>query len=223
MMGVIARVEGLVVVGAAALFASACGGRIITAFPAGLEPLDAMNQAPDPMPVGDDMHPEKLAWAIGNTDQYAWVDARGFVHAPIDQVFQAIQTTTVCVDRRKVNRWSSTEGVESGYMVSFRIHDIVYGLATVDFDITWREDVVMGSREMPEAIAARYQKTDGTSYITTLAGSIVAQKVDDQTTEVAFIEHLSAWGSGTDTIHSYLVDLYSSILASVHGQPLPTY
>jgi hypothetical protein len=209
--------------GAALLALVACEGNSTTVFPPGLAPLDPVNMAPLPAATATDPHPETISFVSGSTSDYAWVDARAYVHASLSVTWAAMRTPDVCVDRRKVSSWTTDTGVESGYLYSYVIHNVVTNPITVDFDITWRQDVANGTADNPTVVAAAYQKTAGTDYITTLAGSVVATSIDDQTTELDFIEHLDAFGSGPDVAQSYVNDYYNSIVATVHGQPLPTY
>jgi len=53
--------------------------------------------------------------------------------------------------------------------------------------------------------------------------SMELDRVDDATTQVLEIQHLDATNSGTDTISQYFDDQYKSVVARVHGDPLPEY
>lgn len=205
----------------------ACGGNEMTVFPAGLTPIDPVDLATLPAATAADPHPETISFVSGmTTDQpenYAWVHGRGYVHASVANAWLALQSPPVCVDRRKVSSWSVTNNVETGYDVSFAIHNTVNSTITVMFDITWRQSAVNGTASNPNVVAASFQKTNGTTYIDLLAGTVLLTRIDDQTTEIDVEEHLAALGSGPDVAQSYLTDLYNSLVAQVHGQPLPTY
>ena len=200
-----------------------CFGNEVTPFPPGLEPLEAINKAPAPKPLEGDPYPETIRWVGSSTEAYEWVHAKAFVHAPIARTWQALQQTDVDVDRRAVSEWSMTPDVEEGFDVSYKIHNIVHEFLTVEFDITWRHGVIDGSRDEPEVVAIRFQKTWGTTFIEILRGSIVLRRVDDNTTSLEMIEHINAAMSGEDKISNYVRDLHASTVAWVHDRPLPTY
>ena len=217
---------GRAVVGSAiacALFAASCAGNTASDFPPGLSPLDDTNQAVPPAAKPGDPYPEDVSTATGETDDYSWAQAKGYVHAPIEVTFAAMHAKDVCVDRRKVDEWTITEGVEPEYLFSELVHNVVHSIVTVEFDMTWRFDVIEGTHDLPTTVAGRFMKTYGTTYINLLAGSIVAHKVDDQTTEIELIEHLAGHGQGPGTAESLLRDYFWSVVAVAHGQPLPTY
>lgn len=200
---------------------SACGNEV-TVFPPGLEPLET-NRAPAPAGTDEDPFPERLEMLEGENDTFAWVQARGFVHGSVAATWSAFQDPQVVADRRKVDEWSVMSNVETGFDVSFMIHNVVHDVITVIFDVTWRQSVVSGDRAEPTQVAIRFQKTFGTVFIDILRGSILVRQVDDQLTEIEMIEHIGAASGGTDNIKSYLGDLFSSVVARVHGQPLPQY
>ena len=200
----------------------ACGSHVTT-FPPGLEPLEATNTAPLPAAVAGDEHPETINFVTGVTPDYYWVHGRAYVHASIVAVWSAMHDPETCVDRRKVAMWTTTPITDPMYDVSFLIHNVVHDALTLEFDVTWRESVVDGPRDNPNVVSARFQKTDGTDIISLLAGSAIATRIDDQTTQLDFIEHLQSLGGSVDIPRSYLADYYASIVARAHGRPLPTY
>jgi predicted small lipoprotein YifL len=199
----------------------ACGPEKPLVFPDGLTPLDEVNEAPAP---GNENHfPEEIVTVSGITPEYGWVHARAFVHAPLAATWAAMHDPDVSVDRRAVSEWTIEHDVETGYDFSYRVHNIVHDLITIDFDITWRHGVVQGSPSAPTVVAARYQKTAGSSVISLLTGSVIARRVDDRITAIEFIEHLRALATGPDIAERFIRDYYASIVARVHGRPLPTY
>jgi hypothetical protein len=206
---------------------AACNPTNTTKFPPGLEPVDPVNLANDPPPQGDDPFPETIVFVrnkgkVGD-QEYDSVHGRGYVKAPLAKVWAAFQVGDAVTDRRNVDEWTTIENVETGYRVSFRVHTVVHGFITVTFDNTWREDVVQGSPDDPTAVAGSWQKTDGTSYIYLLAGSFLLRKVDASTTEVQLMEHLAALGKDASSAQSFLQDMFTSVVALAHDQPLPKW
>jgi hypothetical protein len=197
---------------------SACQGSFHSVFPDGLAPMDMENQASPPADMS-----ESLNVVNGSTSMYVWSDAAGYVNAPIEKVWAALHSHDACVDRRNVDKYTvDMDGIEPGYAYSFVVHNEVDSVVTVMFDNTFRSDVVEGTEDAPDLVAGRWQKTDGTSFIKLLAGSFSARRVDDQTTEVEFEEHLDALMEG-DEPGSYLKDFFANVVALAHDQPLPTF
>ncbi len=208
------------------LAAAACGSHP-TVFPPGLEPLEATNTATLPPATATDPHPEAIVFTTGitrtSTADTFWVHGRAYVQASLDQVWAAARDVEVCVDRRKVASWTTMPIADPMYDVSFLVHNVVMATLTLEFDVTWRQSAVDGPRDHPNVVAFRFQKTNGTDIIGMLEGSVVVTRIDDHTTQMDFIEHLQSLGGSVDIPRSYLADFYASIVARVHGRPLPTY
>lgn len=207
-----------------ALAIGCLGGDTKTPFPEGLDPLEPENRAA--FPASDDPadpYPERLSFEVGSTPDFDWVHARGYVDAPIDRVREALLDPPVVVDRRQVDRWSVVLDVEPEYPHSFRIHNEVDDIITVEFDMTWRLGDSDPESAEPGLFLARWQKTNGTTFIQILRGSLVVRPIDDQTTSLELIEHLRATSGSHDQLMSYMGDLHASIVARVNDQPLPTY
>ena len=204
----------------------ACNPQASTKFPPGLEPVDPQNLAADPAAQGGDHFPETINFERGsgtaNGQSYAWVHGRGYIKAPIGKIWQAFQVADAVTDRRNVDEWSATPNVESGYRISFRVHQVVHALFDVSFETTWRQDVASGENpDLPNTVVGAWQKTDGTTYIYLLAGSFLLRKVDAQTTEVQLMEHLAAYGKSADSAQSFLQDMFANVTALAHDQPVP--
>jgi hypothetical protein len=159
----------------------------------------------------------------GDTDAYSWAALKGYIHAPITDVWNALKTPAVVVDRRKVDGWNVTWDVETGYDVSFRTDNTVNDIITVEFQVTWRESHTEGTVDEPVAVAANYQKTWGSSVMQLLAGSVALRKIDDQTTGFECVEYISAVIQAGEAVRSYQPDPYDRVKAAAHGLPLPTY
>ncbi len=204
------------------LGSAACGGNQSTPFPPGLKMIEQVSLS-GPPPDGSDKTPEKVVTSSGSTSSYDDAQARGYIHEPLSVVYAALQDPDVVVDRRSVAKYTVTHNVESGYDVSFRVHNTIYDIVTVEFDMTWREGVTVGTRSAPTQVNARAEKTAGTAYISLMEVSIQLNSVSDGVTLFQAAEHISAASSSASTIELYLKDVYASLLAKSHGQPLPTY
>ena len=199
-----------------------CGGNEATAFPPGLEPLED-NTAVAPEAMDGQPYPELMNALSGDRGTYEFAMARGYVHGTVAETWAALAMPEVVTDRRGVNRYSFTTDVEEGYDVSFRVHNETDDIITVTFDVTWRQSAAEGTVDDPTVVAIRWQKTFGTTFITTIEGSMVLTAVDDSTTEISAVEHIKAARDSADLIRQYLLDVHASAVAMVHGQPLPTY
>lgn len=205
-----------------ALALLACTSPAAPTFPAGLDPLEA-DTAPAPAAQGSDRTPEALETSVGDGDGFAYAHATGFIHAPLARVFDAFRSPPTVVDRRHVDRFDLTRDVEAGYDVSFRLHNTVHDIVTVEFDTTWREGVVQGSASAPDVVAGRAAKTAGTAYIDLLEDSVVLTRVDPAVTRVELVRHIKSATAGSPEAEQYLRDLWGSLRAAGHGEPLPTY
>lgn len=201
----------------------ACKGKEVTSnAPPGLQPLEEENLAKAPTRSGD-AYPESMNVVSGETDDYAWAHARGYVHADLATVWDAFATPEVVVDRRRVQEHDVTWDVEPEYDVSFILHNTSYDIVTVEFDLTWRQGATAGTAEDPDEVTIRWEKTDGSAFVYLLEGSVVLLPADDDVTEVQLIEHLATAGSGAEEVEAYFADLFDSVLAHIAGEALPTY
>lgn len=200
-------------------FLFACFGHRETEFPSGLEPFTD-NVAVFPDAVSGEL-PEDVDIQLGNGDAWDWANARGYVRAPLSDVWAAVKNPDVGVDRRAVTDWTVTFDVEPEYDVSYDVHERVVDIVTVEYDLTWREGLVPSGRD--DLVVARWQKTDGTSLISVLEGSVVLTPVEDGVTGVEIVEHLGTPQDDRDRLEAFFLDLFASIAAASHGDPLPTY
>jgi len=207
---------------ATAIFAIGCFGNEVTEFPAGLEPLEE-NTAPAVASVDGDPHPEVISLVRGEAVGWEWVHARGFVKAPIAEVYDIITDPALVVDDRAVNRFEFTLDTEPDYERSFLIHNEVDDVITVEFDVNWRFGTVEVDNDEPTLISGTFQKTFGTTFISLMRGSIILRRIDDNTSEVEFIEHISAATGGGDDIESFIRDYYDETILVSNGEPIPIY
>ncbi len=199
-----------------------CFGNESSEFPPGLEPLEE-NMAPDPDPVDGDPYPEALSLIRGETPEYQWVQARGYVKAPIMDVYDIITDPEVAVDQRADARWTVTLDTEPEYDRSFLLHNEVDNFITVVFDVNWRFGIVTEENFEPTLISGTFAKTYGTEFISLMRGSIMLRRIDDNTTEIGFIEHIKAATGGGDDVEAFIRDYFDETVLVSNGEPLPTY
>jgi hypothetical protein len=200
---------------------SGCFDNVETAFPEGLEPWEDPNEAPPPEATESDPYPEEIVFVRDTYRRANSVHARAYVQADVAATFAAVRHPLAGADRRPAVTFTYELDVEPEYEHSHRSHLVVPDIVTVEFDLTWRSGVVEGTvvdgMEVPTITATRWQKTSGTTAITTLEGSIVCRRVTDDVTELQIQYHLNAVGSGYETIESYLRGYFDSILLLAHG------
>jgi hypothetical protein len=198
----------------------ACQHDVATVFPAGLAPLEA-DGAPPPAATASNPYPETLDLQQGSDATSPYVHATGYIDEPIEDVWAAMKDPAVVVDRHNVTSYTVDWNVETGYDVSFRTDYVVNGLVTVDFDLTWREGVYGGSESSPTTVSVVYEKTFGSSFVTMMRGSIELQAITPNVTELQFAQRLDATATDSTNIATWTNEMFASIQARVHGQPLP--
>jgi hypothetical protein len=197
----------------------ACSSDVATDFPPGLAPIeDVGTVAPTGTPT--DPHPETLDLDKGLDDDSNWVHAVGYVHASVKDVYAALATPDVIADRHNVTSYTTTMNVED-YEVSFRLHYKIDNVVTVEFDVTFREGRVTGTPDAPTAVSVVYSKTYGSNLVKMMRGSIEVTTVDDHTSEIRFAQRMVATQTNEDNIAKWTQGIFASVVAKVHGQPLP--
>ncbi len=200
-----------------------CFGTEVTEFPDGLEPLDVNELAP-PEGTADDPYPEEFVLEGIDGGRYDTVLGRGYIQADIRDVWAAYRDPAVGADRRTSPDWTTTPLEDPMYDATYLVHHITYDIVTVEWDVTWRHGLVEGTDEAPEVVAMRWQKTDGSTLISTIDGSIVLRPTaDGSATEVELAYHANATGAGLDSYLRYMQDVFDDAVAVTHGEALPTY
>ena len=198
---------------------TACFGSPEAVFPPGLEPLGELRVAADSANTDQE---EGLLMEAG-IDEDIWVHARGYVHADVQTVWNALQDEEVFIDRRAVSTYTLEWDTEPEYDISFVVSQEVEDIITVAYDVAWRQGLIEGSAEAPEIVSARFQKIDGTSFIERMEGSILLLDVGENRTEFQFQEHMDTPMPDTSDLESYVSDLYAELLLHVRGEALPSY
>jgi len=202
---------------------TACGGSTEAPFPEGVAPWTA-NTAPAPAPLPDEPYPEVLSTVSGEDADGHWIHARGYLHADAATVWTGLQDPAVMADRRGVDSWAPRWDVEPGFDVSVAIDNVVNDVITLSWTNTWRQSLVDGDADKPVLIGARYQKTDGSSLIALLRGSVVLRQTDQlNRTEIELMEQLSAPLVTDDDLRCYQQDLFDELALAARGEPLPEY
>jgi hypothetical protein len=219
-------------VGASLLLALAagCGKNQVEDFPlsVGYQPLESLVAAAlPPAPVGADLYPEGLGAIVAPAESGHFTShARGYVHAPLAKVYQALHDPASSLIHN-TSAGPRLDGppvmdVEPSFPVSFRVR---YSNATVvgdvKFDVTYRAGPLQGTDAAPVVIGQRYQKTWGTSNIRVMSGSLVATAVAGapDVTEVEMIAWLDATTQHQSDCDGTLSDLFGDLVAVVAALP----
>lgn len=182
-----------------------------------LEPLEEITL--DAPVDDDDPTPERAVTQSGTADEWDWAHLRGWVKADREAVFGALSDPDVGVDRREMASWTSEAVDDEEVDVAYRVNNVVTDPITVDFDVTWRH--LRFDAESPGSVSV-WAKTAGTEFIPLLEGSAWAVEAEGAV-DLALVYHLDTFDSTPDDVERYLQDLYASIVAAAHGDPLPTY
>jgi len=191
-----------------------------------VEPLEP-NLAPAVEPVGDELYPEGvLSMVCGEEERepsYHWCHARGYVHAPIADVFETTRNVDVNVDRREIDSWVRTwdEDPETDY--SYFVDVELFNIIAVQYTLKYGHNVEIGTLDAPELTWCLFDLTQASSVLEILRGSIVLRQIDKDITEYEYIEHLKAPLRDTEQVENTMRDIYADVLAHVHGEPLPDY
>ena len=192
-----------------------CFGNSTTVFPPGLEPLEDDTA---PMQQGG-AYTETLAMVTPSFSTYNAVHGRGYVLAPIAQVWALSKNPDVQDQGCEVTRHSSTIGDEPQYEYSFDMHYEVDNVITVAWDEQWRFGTIDGTPEAPTRAMVRYQKVSGTDFIKILEGSVqyFPAPDDPNVTMIEMIEHVNARSSGTSDTMATMQRRFDDTVALAHG------
>jgi hypothetical protein len=192
-------------------------------WPDGLAPMVG-NVATYPAAAGGEPYPETLSFEFADVEGIdAAVHARGFLHAPLADVRDAMHTPEVVIDRRRVTSWEVTNGSKPAFPVSFHVRNTVVDLATFDFHTDWWMSPVAATGSTPEAEVARQVLAEPNDFQKILDVSVVAKRTSDMVTAVEFERHTKALVIGEREAQLSIEDLFASLKAAVHGEPLPKY
>lgn len=200
-----------------------CQKSVSTPFPAGLEPLEDCSAGLPAAGASGDL-PEDAQVAAGDDDDWMYVHLCGYVLTDADAVWDALQDADVITDRRRISDYQVTaQDIEPDYDVSFRIHHVVEDLITVEYDIDWRQGVWQEEHDGVSSVAARFQKTEGSSFIELIEGSILVETVDQDAVSLELVIHHQSLGYDLEDLQLRAMDFYGSLVAAAHGDSLPVY
>jgi hypothetical protein len=191
-----------------------------------LEPLLLTATFPDG--TTGDPHPQGLGpIAQASTFQHWGSHARGYLHAPLAKVYEALQDPAASYIHNDAGGTTragdDTFGVEP-FPVSFVVHyRNPTPIGDVRFDVTYRAGPLEGTEAAPLVIGQRYQKTFGTGFIDVMAGSLRAFPVDGapEVTAVEMVAWLQAKTQDQADCDGTLTDLFGDLAAKLESMGYP--
>ena len=185
------------------------------------------NLAPAVQASGGDPYPEGILSMVCGEEQsepsYHWCHARGYVKAPIADVFETTRNVDVNVDRREIDTWERRAANDPDADFSYFVDVELFNVIAVQYTLKYGHHVERGTVDDPELTWCLFDTTQASSVLEILRGSIVLRKVDEEITEYEYIEHLKAPLRDTEQVENTMRDIYADVLAHVHGEPLPDY
>jgi hypothetical protein len=205
-----------------------CAGTRVDVFPPGVEPWET-NLATLPSATAESPCPEtitfvrtRFATPDGMVDS---VHARACIHAPMADVWQAVQDPEVARDHTSVNSYAVINPpmpaeCDGDYQTQINAGP---GAFAFDFRLCWRHSVAEGLEDAPTLTATRWQKVWGSANVTLMEGSLVTRPLEGhpEITVVEYQYHLDALTANHGTIESFLNVIYGRLVDRVHGRTLP--
>ncbi len=190
-------------------------------FPTILEPLEEIQA---PLPDGDD-YPEVIELRSEDSDEYASVHARGFLHLSLEDAWNALQDDLVYVNQRTVSNYTIEEPDSQIYDHVFVVNNEVQDIVTVEFTNEWRHVGNLNDKSEVSDVIVRWQKIDGTDFIQLIEGSVEILPVDGEDTvvEIRIIEHLKATLDQESNAIEFVTDMAERWRLIGHGEPIPEY
>ncbi len=175
-----------------------------TAFPSILEPLEDIRVG---LPEGAD-YPEEVVILSEDTEEYAWVHARGYLHLSLEQAWRALRDDSVYVNHRTVDSYTVTEVDSDEYDYIFLVENEVNDLVPVQFINEWRHVGNLNDKGETSDVVVRWQKIEGTDFIQLMEGSVKLLPVEgeEQIVEFQIIEHLKATLDQEQNAVDYVID-----------------
>jgi hypothetical protein len=214
------------------LSAAGCGHNKPDDFPlaVGFQPLEPVTAAALlPAAAGNEPYPQGLGDVVAVPGDGHYVShARGYLHAPLDKVYLALQdpASSLIHNDSSGPRLDNVPGnpfmKEEPFPVSFRVR---YSNSTVigdvKFDVTYRAGPLEGTELAPLQVGQRYQKTWGTSHIRVMSGSLVATPLaaDPNVTVVELVAWLNADTQYQSDCDGTLRDLFGDLEGVLAAPP----
>jgi len=185
----------------------------------GYQPLEAV-EASWPAGTAAAPTPEAIgAPAMGRRDGHDYAHGRAYIHAPLAQVWAALQDPmTSRIHGPSVEVLPGEEPFPLSFRLKYRVNSII---GPVVWEASYRGGLATGASGSPEAAFVRYEKIWGTKYINVQSGSLEAAPVDGMpdVTAVSFVCWLGATGQNATNAWGTVEDWFNDLVAKVHAPP----
>ena len=202
-----------------------CWGNESVVFPPGLEPASAVNRATFPAADATGPYPERLDVVLTDESDQPndppSVHGKGYVLAPLRAVWMALRNPDVCADRHAFSAYTVRQNTEPMYDFSYAIDATVTNIITFMYTTSFRHGVLEGTVDDPMAIVEVWQKTDGSTIIGSLHGSVIGRAVTPEVTSLEMIQWSHTAMSNHADNERYLREVFDATVALSHGRPLP--
>jgi len=167
-----------------------------------------------------DTHPEELNVAPGVKEGWEFSHGRAYIHAPLAKVLEALKDPDVLADRRRVKEWPLLKEAGSPQTpTDFVTRWTVKAVVPVKVDVAWKLGVTSGTAAAPKEVTLTGEKVAGSTFLKLFNFWVVARKV----TSLELVDHVKGIQVGWKDAEQTEKDLFASVTARVHGQPLPVY
>jgi hypothetical protein len=190
-------------------------------FPTILDPLESIRVG---LPEGSG-YPESIAMLSEDTEEYAWVHARGYLHVSLEEAWTAVRNDLVYVNQRTVDSYTVTEVDAEEYDYIFVVENEVQDIVPVAFTNEWRHAGNLNDKSEVSDVVIRWQKIEGTDFIQLMEGSVEILPVDGEgeVVEIRIIEHLKATLDQEENAVEYVTDMAERWQLVANGASIPDY
>lgn len=190
-------------------------------FPIILDPLEDIRVG---LPEGNG-YPEEIVVLSEDTDEYAWVHARGYLHVSVEEAWTAVRNDLVYVNQRTVDAYTVTEIDSEDYDYIAVVENEVQDIVPVAFTNEWRHVGNLNDKSDVSDVVIRWQKVEGTEFIQLMEGSVEILPVEgeDSVVEIRIIEHLKATLDQEANAVEFVTDMAERWRLVSNGEPIPEY
>ena len=126
-------------------------------------------------------------------DGVFWGTLTGDVHLPVRNVYFLLSDHNNTKSSR-VEKMNVSEDMDPHFLLRQKVHFEVdpFPFVSVEWDEQWAFTLLGGTPDKPTKMLISYEKTDGTSHIRHLCGSILLTQIDPLNTRVLLYEEVQA-------------------------------
>ena len=190
-------------------------------FPTILNPIEDIRVG---LPEGTG-YPEDITILSEDTEEYAWVHARGYLHVSLEAAWTAVRNDLVYVNQRTVDTYTVTEIDSEDYDYIFVVDNEVQDIVPVAFTNEWRHVGNLNDKSEVSDVVIRWQKIEGTDFIQLMEGSVEILSIEgeDDVVEIRIIEHLKATLDQEANALEFVTDMAERWRLVSNGAPIPEY